>query len=206
MAIQRIIHPDGEAVEGYALGRLDEAELGHFEEHLLWCSRCQRRLDETTEFIAVVREAARLVAMAPPRESALRRWLCLDWLVVPVTAMAGALLCIVAIVVWQPWQSRTPLESQTVNLSTLRGEATEAVASARTALSLRLDVSGIPPGVAVGQIVSTSGRILAEHPVVIASANATINVRDGLTVGQYWLRLKQDGETVREFALVVVKR
>jgi hypothetical protein len=47
-------HLSEEAVENYAVGRLPEAQLASFEEHLFLCQSCQERLDEEDEFAAAM--------------------------------------------------------------------------------------------------------------------------------------------------------
>ncbi len=44
------IHLLQDDLEDYAFGRLPQGELAHFEEHLLTCPHCQRRLDEEDNF------------------------------------------------------------------------------------------------------------------------------------------------------------
>ena len=85
-------HPEEEILERFSMGRLVEPELGEFEEHLLICDRCQERLDEATEFTALMREAAGKVAEEAPVESAWRQWLRLDWLPGRMPALAGAMV------------------------------------------------------------------------------------------------------------------
>lgn len=47
-----------EAAEEYLLGRMSEADLLLYEEHLLWCESCFRAVEATGDFIALFREAA----------------------------------------------------------------------------------------------------------------------------------------------------
>lgn len=47
-------HFSEEAAENYAVGRLPKAQLAAFEEHLLLCERCRKRLNEEDEFAAAM--------------------------------------------------------------------------------------------------------------------------------------------------------
>jgi hypothetical protein len=48
-------HAQEETLEQYSMGRLSEAEVGPFEEHLLICPVCQDRLEETDAFVQAAR-------------------------------------------------------------------------------------------------------------------------------------------------------
>lgn len=202
----RKAHPEEETLELYALGRLDEPELGEVEEHILICSPCQERLDEATEYIGLMRTAVTNVAMAAPVEPAWRKWLRLDWIPMPMPALAGAMMVLVAVVLWQPWRATAPTEWRTVEMATLRGEASGAVAVEGFALDLRLDVTGLDAAGATAQLVTSTGSQVAELPVVLEKDKAEVRYAGGLTAGQYWVRLKKSGETVREFSLTVRER
>jgi hypothetical protein len=211
MADHSKAHPDDEWLEQYAMGRLQEPELGPVEEHLLLCPDCQNRLDETTEFITVFREAARLEELsAPAAESVWRRILRLDWMPLPAPALAGAFAVLAAVLVWQE-SSRPgpaiPSERQwsTVELETFRGEAQQprGVALEGFGLDLRLEAGGLETGPATAQIVTAEGRTVDELPVTITGGRAVFRYSAGLDAGRYWLRLRQGGEIVREFALTV---
>lgn len=208
MAEQKKAHPEVEVLERYAMNRLAEPALGELEEHLLLCGYCQERLDEATEYVAVMREAtATVVAEAPATESAWQRWLRLEW-PIPMPAMAGAMAMLVALTIWQPWKPATPTEWRTVELATLRGDAGAARGVEGFALHLRLDVAGLEvSGVgATAQIVTGDGAELAQAPVAVADGKAELRYAAGLRAGQYFVRLKRAGETVREYSLVVEGR
>jgi hypothetical protein len=51
-------HPDEDALESHALGKVRGAKLARIEEHLLVCVDCQKRLAELDEFVGALREAA----------------------------------------------------------------------------------------------------------------------------------------------------
>jgi hypothetical protein len=58
-------HVADDVLEVYALGTLPEHECAPVEEHLLLCTVCQIRLEETDEYIQVVKTAAALQPLAP---------------------------------------------------------------------------------------------------------------------------------------------
>lgn len=57
MAQELNSHPDEGELEKYSMGDLREEE-DRFEEHLLHCEHCQRRLAETDAYVAAMRRAA----------------------------------------------------------------------------------------------------------------------------------------------------
>lgn len=199
-------HPDDEIIERYALGRLGEPELGEVEEHVLICEPCQDRVAAAEEFATVMRKAAANVAVARPQEAWWRRWLTLDWLPMPAPALAAAMMVVLALGVWQPWRASAPAEWRTVELATLRGGEAKVDAAEGFALDLRLDAAGLAPVGLTAQIVGADGRVVTETAVAIEDAKVNVRYANGLKAGQYWVRLKQSGETVREFALPVASR
>jgi len=199
-------HPNDEVIERYALGKLAEPELGEVEEHVLICERCQERVIEAEEFAAVMREAAANVAAEQPREAWWRRWVTLDWLPMPAPALAAAMMVLVALVVWQPWRAGAPAEWRTVELETLRGGEQKAGAAEGFALDLRLDTAGIETVGLTAQIVGADGRLVTETALTAEGGKASLRYAAGLKAGQYWVRLKRNGETVREYSLPVAGR
>ena len=52
-------HISGHDLERYYLGMVcDEEELAHLEEHLLWCTSCVERAEETQDYVDAIRVAA----------------------------------------------------------------------------------------------------------------------------------------------------
>ena len=60
------LHTSDDALERYVLRGLDEPEVAKLEEHLLVCSTCQARLEETESFIITMRRAAGKLRAEPP--------------------------------------------------------------------------------------------------------------------------------------------
>jgi len=66
-------HISADALEAYAMGKLSLNESVPLEEHLLICSQCQTRLEQTDEYIQVIQAAASDLSRRPA--SNLRRFL-----------------------------------------------------------------------------------------------------------------------------------
>ena len=206
MTEPRKAHPEEETLELYALGRLDEPELGEVEEHILICAPCQERLDEATDYVALMREAARNVSLAPVQEPAWKRLFQLDWLPMPGPALAGAFVVLLAVLVWQPWRVTAPGEWQQVELATMRGDLAGRVAMEGFGLDLRLDARGLALAGATTQIVAADGAVIGEFPALMETDKVVVKYAPGLRAGQYWVRLRVAGETVREYSLAVRTR
>ena len=58
-------HPTDALLEQYAIGKLDEPDLGFVEEHLLVCEQCRDRLTEQDDFVRATRAAARQLRDVP---------------------------------------------------------------------------------------------------------------------------------------------
>lgn len=202
----RRAHPEEETLELYAMGRLEEPWLGELEEHLLLCAGCQDRLDKAAEYVSLLREAAENVAAEAPAEAWWKKWLRLDWMPMQAPALAGALVVLIVAGIWQPWRTAAPAEWRTVELETVRGGADGAAGMEGFALHLRLDVTGIDTAGATAQIVAADGGAVVELPVALVDGKAEIRYGAGLKAGQYWVRLRNSGETAREYSLVVRAR
>ncbi len=204
-----VSHPPEEILERYALGRLADPELASFEDHLLLCAHCQQRLDEATDYVGTMRQAAQnLLAEHPlhsePEPAFWRRWFQWGWL--PAPAWAGAMAVLLAVLAIGPWRGATPVapaEWRTVELETLRGPENQASALPGYALDLRLDITGLAPEPMEAQIVAAGGTIIYTNSVSFLHQKAVFRYSLGLKNGQYWVRLKRNGETIREYSLQV---
>jgi hypothetical protein len=58
MPLDPSLHPDDEVVEAYAMRRLEEPLLSAYEEHLLICEDCQKRLQQMDQYLDAMRRAA----------------------------------------------------------------------------------------------------------------------------------------------------
>lgn len=209
MAGDDVSHPAEETLERYALGLLPDPERDDLEDHLLLCDHCQQRLDEATEYVATMRSAAQnLLAELPlqpePEPAFWRRWFQWGWL--PAPAWAGAMALLLAVIALGPWPGATPVapaEWRTVELETLRGPENQTSALPGYALDLRLDISGLAPEPMEAQIAAADGAVIYTNSVSFLHQKAVFRYSAGLKNGQYWVRLKRNGETVREYSLQV---
>ena len=93
-----------------------------------------------------------------------------------------------------------------ITFGTMRGEAVGTTATTNVGLHLLLDTSGLDVADSSVQIVAADGRPVSEVPLAIINGKAEINHPTGLIAGQYWVRLKKSGETMREYSLRMVER
>src|SRR5258708_38993273 len=96
------MHPPEETIERYVRGKLSNAELDAFEEHLLTCVPCQSCAEELDTFVRTIREAAQELEHQPP----LRR----DWFwSMPISglrlAWTAAFVAVAALVIVIPARS-----------------------------------------------------------------------------------------------------
>jgi hypothetical protein len=186
-------HPDDDAFENYAFDRLSANDLAAFEEHLLICENCQRRLERTDEYIRLMKAAtAAYITEHPERPPAKLRERGLRW-----NAAAAAVLlltCLTALLSW-----RTPSgEPRVVVLDAYRGVASEAPAG--KPLDLKIDLKDVPPAAAYRvEIVDATGRR-------VWFGGTPARLTKGLSPGVYWARLSTDaGEPLREYGLIATK-
>jgi len=58
-------HVSEDVLETYALGNLSDRDCAHLEEHLLICCICPRRLEQTDEYIRVIKGSASSLGHSP---------------------------------------------------------------------------------------------------------------------------------------------
>jgi anti-sigma factor RsiW len=195
-------HLTEDIVELYSMGRLSEVENEKVEEHLLVCHACQDLLTETDEFVAAARTATHELSLQSKPEFETERESEPWWrrlFSIPRPMIAAAAFALMAFFVFVPRQS--PMA--TVELQTLRGPETPAVAPANTPLNLKLSLRGLEStGPLRVEIVDASGQILekagAERSDELAIAKA-----EALASGTYWVRLYSGDELLREYGLNV---
>jgi hypothetical protein len=183
-------HPDQDAHENYAFGRLSEDQISTFEEHLLICEKCQVELDATVEYIRLMKVAtgAQMNGASPPVVRADRKGL--RW---NVAAAALILLtCLSGLLSW-----RAPSgEMESIVLDAYRGKASDA--PAWQPLELQIDLRDAQP--ASGYRVEVIDR--EGHRLWFGGTPARLT--KGLAPGLYWVRLSTDrGEPLREYGLNV---
>ncbi len=211
MAHQTQNHPSEDALEQYALGSMPEEQAAELEEHLLICATCQDRLQETDEFIAVMREAARQWREAPPPRWQLllgrvQRWLdprALRWV---AAAAAVLLLVLIPRLLLEPRQRAA--QPVTILLRAHRAFEPEmfVAAPADRPLQLAWDPAGLGGDDCCRvEVVDTAGRVLIRSRVLQQSEGPQVRV-EGFSPGAYWVRLyglAPGAPLLREFALRV---
>ena len=186
-------------LEAYCFGRLDDSQLGVFEEHILACHSCQDRLEETEQFITVMKAAtAGLPAVEP--QSSWREFIS-RLFAVPRPVWAGAIAVAAVLLLMIPM--RRP-DSQRVDLTAYRGAEASIGAKAGTPLELTLDASGLAPAEYRIDLANSRGAVVWTGEATVDSARLTAEVPDQLSAGQYWVRVyakDQAADPVREYGL-----
>lgn len=209
---------DDDELEEYLFDRLIGETLESVDEHLLYCERCQDRVEAETSFRSAFRPAAKqaevddLARAKSGTDEARRGWgnfLGVGWGSVfskgPMLAMAGVAL-VAAVTLYNPL-TRRPGGETAVALSLARGGGDVAVsAPAGGALRLSADVKELPvlPRWQV-DVVNATGELEQSTEVTAAGGLLSWQLKDGLPGGRHWVRLRdpRDGSLVREFGLVV---
>lgn|GEM_PF-2059286 len=65
-------HIPEDSLEQYAMGAFPEPEAGPLEEHLLICTACQERLQQTDDYVAAMCAAANAPVKATKRKTAVK--------------------------------------------------------------------------------------------------------------------------------------
>jgi hypothetical protein len=180
------------------MGRLSETEVEKVEEHLLVCNSCQDLLTETDEFVGVMRAATEELKVQPRPIVETEAW----WrrmFAVPapmLTAAACAVLAVAFIIPREP-------QVATVELQTLRGPESQAIAPENSSLTLRLSLQGLDSaGPLRIEVASASGQIVARTPAE-RSEGLAIAKPGTLKSGLHWVRLYSGDELLREYGLNV---
>jgi hypothetical protein len=189
MAPETDRHLSDEIIESYSLGGLSEEDLARTEEHLLICEHCRRRTEESDEWVAAMAAAARRIDRQPIGRS----WFTFFPRLVPV--LAGLILAtVIGIVGMRPGAN----PAATIMLTATRGPRVEIKAPARTSLTLRPDLTSLPPEKAYKmEVVDSEGASvwLGTYP------GAAVK---GLAPGLYFVRVSSPrGELYREYGLQV---
>jgi hypothetical protein len=197
-------HLSEELAEAYSMNRLSEGQAASVEEHLLVCEVCRTKVEETDEFVRVIRSALETKQEEEQRQDQAERrevkrpfWnVESGW---AVTFAAVAVLLVVALVPHP--RSGTAVE---VPLRAVRAEAASIAPAGRT-LVFKADRKGSPESRGYFlQVVSSSGSTIAEAAGVSAGEDVTAQFGKGLRAGRYWVRLlNQERRLLREYDLKV---
>ncbi len=194
-------HPSEDARENYAFHRLSEEETASFEEHLLLCDSCQNALEETDQFILMVKAAAAdpapQVASRPiPSVGALKATV---W-----GGSVGAVILAILVISWRPAMSTVPAP---VTLASLRGTEGASMAHGPSGhpLVLAIEAADLPStGAYRIEIVSATGKPAWSGALTSRNMNLSAVVAARLDPGRYWVRLyASNSELLREFGLTL---
>jgi hypothetical protein len=189
-------HLDDEQLEEYSLGLTPESALEAFEEHLLCCETCQRRLEESDQYVTAMRSAAAELQQAPPR--AAWWWAFLR----PAWGVVLAAVLVMAVVVWNRSSSGSAAAPLAVSLQAMRGAAVGSHAPAGRVLLLAPDVSGVTETAPYRvEVVTEAGKPV---PVTKQPGDRTEATVGPLDSGTYYVRLySASGQILREYGLRV---
>lgn len=207
------LHPSDDELELYSMGRAPEPESIGMEEHILVCARCQDRLREADEFVALMKETTKEIArregdaLSGPAERHGVFWLRpLASLPGPAfAAMAAVVVLTVGVAIYQMERPQPGGSGEVaVDLVASRGvEAPSISASHAPSVRLSMDTAGLPGGRLDVTLVSEQGS-----PVWMGSAQsennrATAVVSKNLRAGHYFARISANFVLLREFAFEV---
>jgi hypothetical protein len=181
-------HCTDEALEQYAMERLEESALPEFEEHVLICEHCQGRLDDFTQYAGAARAAAQALRRKPPKRARSAIVSLLPSVPTPVWIGAFAVFSFVLLLP----RSETPSAPAEAVLATARGAEAGLSTSIRAGgpVMLRLEVGELQASPKYRlQIVNAEGREVwsgeaspADHQL---AAIAPIRIQPG----RYWVRV-----------------
>jgi len=194
-------HLEESELEKYSMGKLEEALLPAFEEHLIACVSCQDRLLEMEAFVNAVRSVSPALREAPPPDwRRLFVWPRLAW--AGAVAMSLAALTVGVIRLQVP---RGQAIATAVFLQSSRGVEglTLASAPAGRPVLLNIDLTELPtlPSYRL-EIVDTAGKSVWESVAAPRDGRLAQPVTKDLAAGRYYVRLySPDAELLREFGL-----
>lgn len=183
---------DDELLERYALGRLSEPECASLEEHLLLCSACQARLDQTDKYLAAVRGASATLPRARPasaRAARSARFIRKLATSRPVQLYLGVAIVLLSLFVAVVYDGGISDVSHATLVSVRSGDGIAHAKPARR-LVLDLDAALLPerPGYRL-QVVDHTGRELWSGDVRIDHPVFRVTLDRRFSPGRYWVRL-----------------
>lgn len=183
-------------LEEYVFNRVKGPGLDSIEEHLLFCTQCQSRVETELDFVREFRAAARVRTRLRP----FRAW---RW-----SAAAG----VAASLVLGVWLLReAPLSTAggppvLVSLNVTRGLPLEDAAVAPAGRDIRLsagldELPALP--VYEVEVAGSGGRPILRKAVAPNRGRLELALDKPLDAGVYWVRIHDGGTLLREFALRV---
>ncbi|MEZ5354387.1 MAG: hypothetical protein R2762_17260 [Bryobacteraceae bacterium] len=200
-------HPDEDAVEQYSLGTMPDDEQALFEEHMLLCELCQKRVEETDNYVRALRTAATRIqhaGAAQPKPKVVPRIRSFF----PVPAASALAAAVLAIAVFAP-RPEPVAGTAAVHLTALRGSSAAAgrlgTAPAHRQIEMTLDAAALPVRDSyVIELVDSTGKLLWQVPSKPAGDTLAVTYPAGCAPGQYWVRVYDSGRSLlREYGLQV---
>ncbi|MBL8231071.1 MAG: zf-HC2 domain-containing protein [Bryobacterales bacterium] len=200
-------HVRDEILEAYVLNRLQAEEIDQLEDHLLICEYCQKRLDQSSQFIQATRIAATRIRAQEANQARRQPW----WSVATVRRPAFAVMtvAILAIALSISFQRSAKPVYQEVALMTTRGTGEKVAGRSGLRLKLSLGLQGVDqqPEYRVA-VVDTSGKLIWQSGPVRPETRDEVKVTldQEIGSGSYWVRLMSSssgGSTLREYPLNV---
>jgi len=195
------LHASDDTLERYVLRGLDDPEVAKMEEHLLVCSTCQARLEETESFIIAMRSAAGKLRAEPPSawEELKGRFSRLMAMPTPVWATAAVAALVVCVLALAPSLLTRPSATPAFAVALEAARGIEGLAESRvpanSPLLLSIDLSELPARDSYKvEVVDVLGR--PEMELTLAPANGRLVADTGraLGAGRHWVRLYSSSE------------
>ncbi|HEY2018483.1 MAG TPA: T9SS type A sorting domain-containing protein [Bryobacteraceae bacterium] len=205
MVLEITPHLDEEQFEKYSMGAVSEQESAQFEEHLLICESCRRKVTETDNYIAAMHGASRRMRESEKQEARAPIFPRL------IPLFSAAVLIVVVVLVGLRMGNRASLAPPlAVNLVSTRGAGIDAKAPPHRPLMLNLELTGLPlqPSYRV-EMVDSLGKVVWNGMAPSNHSVATASV-PGNPVGVYFVRIygsqgAASGELLREYGIDLAK-
>lgn len=201
-------HVRDEILEAYVLKRLQAEDVDQVEDHLLICEFCQRRLDQSSQFIQATRIAATRIRAQESNHARRQPW----WSVASISrpALAVVTVAILGIALSVSFRRSAEPVYEEIALMTTRGTGDhEVVGRSGLRLKLALGLQGVDqqPEYRVA-VVDTSGKLIWQSGPVRPETRDEVRVTLDQEIGSgtYWVRLMSNsssGSTLREYPLKV---
>jgi len=199
-------HASDELLEQYAMCKLPEPDTADLEEHLLICSECRDRLEETETFLLAFRQAAQ--DPVPVRHSFVNRIFAnLSLPHVPKLAWVPVAAVVALLAIWIPTQKQSGTGMKSVELMAYRSGEGSGPVSIRSGepVELRADLTGVPAAETYRvEIAGRDGDVVYQSEAKPDANKLVVAIKDGLEAGRYWVRIYQPDQTespLREFGI-----